>query len=218
MVAKFYPPVSLGSKVEMIGLVDYGMGNLRSVEKALERVGASVRRVARAGEEAGLSGLVVPGQGAFRDAVSQLHQTGLWDVLLQWLKSNRPFLGICLGQQVLFEKSYEGGEHAGLGWFSGTVERLSGPGLKVPQIGWNQVHSVGHPMFGGVQGDGYFYFDHSFAVRPALRDVVAGETEYGAPFASAVAQGNCWGVQFHPEKSQKLGLRLLENFVRLAES
>ncbi len=202
----------------MTGLVDYGMGNLRSVEKALERAGAGVRRVTGPGHTGGLDALVVPGQGAFRDCSATLRRTGLDTELLAWLRAGKPFLGICLGLQALFDTSHENGSHAGLGFFAGTVERFNAPALKIPQIGWNTVRQArpGCPLFTGIPDNAYFYFDHSYAVCPRDHGIVAGETDYGGPFPSAVWFGRCFAVQFHPEKSQRNGIRLLENFLAAA--
>jgi len=201
----------------MIGMVDYGMGNLRSVEKALERAGGKVIRLSDAAGLHGIDRLVVPGQGAFRDFVAHLESSGLREGILAWLKADRPFLGICLGQQAIFETSYENGEHRGLGFFSGTVDRLDAQGLKIPQIGWNQVRFAkpACPLFENITDGTYFYFDHSFCPHPANDDIVAGKTEYGETFASVVWRRNCFAVQFHPEKSQRAGIQMLSNFVSL---
>lgn len=200
-----------------IGLVDYGMGNVRSVEKALEHVGAEVFRVVEASQLSQADKLVMPGQGAFRDCVAHLQKNELWDALITWLKNGSPFLGICLGQQALFETAYENGEYSGFGFFQGTVERFQEKGLKIPQIGWNTVHFVkpNCPLFRDIADNSYFYFDHSYVVKPNHTDIVAGETEYGETFSSIVWRENCYAVQFHPEKSQEVGLKLLENFVKL---
>ncbi len=201
----------------MVGLVDYGMGNLRSVEKALEHGGATVRRITTASEFSGVHGLVVPGQGAFRDCVECLQQEQLWEPILNWLAADRPYLGICLGQQALFTTSFENGEHQGLGFIPGTVERFRFLGQKIPQIGWNRVshQRADCPLFQGIPDGAHFYFDHSYIVKPSDPSVVAGTTDYGENFASAVWKGRCFAVQFHPEKSQKAGLHLLRNFVSL---
>lgn len=200
-----------------IGLVDYGMGNVRSVEKALEYVGAEVFRVVEASQLSQADKLVMPGQGAFRDCVAHLQKNELWDALITWLKNASPFLGICLGQQALFETAYENGEYSGFGFFQGTVKRFQEKGLKIPQIGWNTVHFVkpNCPLFRDIAENSYFYFDHSYVVKPNHIDIVAGETEYGETFSSIVWRENCYAVQFHPEKSQEVGLKLLENFVKL---
>lgn len=201
----------------MIGMVDYGMGNLRSVEKALERAGGRVIRLSDAAGLHGIDRLVVPGQGAFRDFVAHLESSGLREGILAWLKEERPFLGICLGQQALFETSYENGEHRGLAFLPGTVDRLDAQGLKVPQIGWNQVRFAkpACPLFEHITDGTYFYFDHSFCSHPVDDDIVAGKTEYGETFASVVWRRNCFAVQFHPEKSQRAGIQMLSNFVSL---
>lgn len=200
---------------QIIGLVDYGMGNVRSVEKALQHVGAEVIRVSNASTLSQADKLVMPGQGAFRDCVAHLQKNDLWYALLAWLQQGDPFLGICLGQQALFETAYENGEYAGFGFFHGTVERFQEKGLKIPQIGWNNVRftRLECPLFKNIPNESYFYFDHSYIVKPTQDDVVAGETEYGETFSSVVWRGNCYAVQFHPEKSQQMGLKLLENFV-----
>jgi imidazole glycerol-phosphate synthase subunit HisH len=201
----------------MIGMIDYGMGNLRSVEKALEKAGGRVRRLSDARGLSDIDRLVVPGQGAFRDFVAHIESSGLRDGILAWLRSGRPFLGICLGQQALFETSSENGEHRGLGFFRGTVDRLDAPGLKIPQIGWNQVRFARPdcPLFTGIADGTHFYFDHSYRARPAETDAIAGITDYGEDFASVVWRGNCFAVQFHPEKSQRAGIQMLANFVSL---
>ncbi|MBX7156904.1 MAG: imidazole glycerol phosphate synthase subunit HisH [Verrucomicrobiae bacterium] len=200
-----------------IGLVDYGMGNVRSVEKALEHVGAEVFRAMDAKMLSQADKLVMPGQGAFRDCVAHLQKNELWEALIAWLKKGSPFLGICLGQQALFETAYENGKYQGFGFFQGTVERFQEKGLKIPQIGWNNVHFTRSncPLFCDIPDKSYFYFDHSYIVKPAQPDIVAGETEYGETFSSIVWRENCYAVQFHPEKSQEVGLKLLENFVKV---
>jgi glutamine amidotransferase len=196
-------------------VVDYGMGNLRSVAKALERVGARVLVSGRPEDVADTEKLVLPGVGAFAAAIAGLRQRGLLGPLRLYLQENRPFLGICLGLQLLFERSHEEGEHEGLGLLRGDVVRFlpDDRALKVPHIGWNQVHlRPGVPLFAGVPQGAYVYFVHSYYVRPQA-DVVAAETDYGSPFCSAIWRGHLSATQFHPEKSQKVGLQMLANFV-----
>ena len=203
----------------MIGIVDYGMGNLRSVEKALQSVGAQTRFVSAPADLAGLTGLVLPGVGAFADCVANLRATGLWEPIREWIAADRPFFGICLGYQMLFDGSAEGPGIEGLGVFQGKVEKFDLPdkSLKVPQMGWNEVEVVHPSAFteGVVSGD-HVYFVHSYYPRPADPALVAMRTTYGQPFASAVGKGNLFATQFHPEKSQRVGLKLLGNFVKLA--
>ena len=199
----------------MIVVVDYGMGNLRSVAKALEHVGAAVSVSADPSAVAGARQLVLPGVGAFGEAVRRLREGGLWDAVVEHLASGRPFLGICLGMQLLYETSEEHGRHAGFGVFPGAVRRLPDDRVKVPHIGWNQVAPCETPearaFFAGVEPGAYVYYDQSFYC-PADGPVAA-TTEYGVTLAAAAARGAVWAAQFHPEKSQAVGLRLLSNFV-----
>ncbi len=198
-------------------VVDYGMGNLRSVAKALERVGAEVRVSARPEDVEQAGKLVLPGVGAFAAAMAELSQRDLVEPLWRYLREDRPFLGICLGLQLLLEKSYEEGEHRGLGVLAGDVVRFepTDPNLKVPHMGWNQLQMrPGVPLFAGVPEGADVYFVHSYYVRPAS-EVGAAETDYGGRFCSAVWQGRVFATQFHPEKSQKVGLQILANFVSL---
>jgi len=200
----------------MIGIVDYGMGNLLSVQKAFERVGLSARVVRTAAELVESERLVLPGVGAFGQAMENLTQRKLLAPLRSAIAEGKPLLGICLGLQLLFERSEEHGNHEGLGLLRGDVRRLP-PGVKVPHIGWNQLRIVRHsPLLEGIPDDAFFYFVQSFYVRPEDEECVAGTTDYGVTFASVVARGRVFGVQFHPEKSQAAGLRLLTNFGRLS--
>lgn len=204
----------------MIALLDYGSGNLRSVHKSLLKVGADVRRVQRPEEIGDASGLVLPGVGAFDDCINALRRQELLEASKTFISSGKPFLGICVGYQALFEKSEEFNScAAGLGVFKGSVVRFSErPGLKVPQIGWNQLEVVRAdcPLYRGISSGSFVYFVHSFYPRPADAGIVATRTEYGEPFASSVWRDNVFATQFHPEKSQKVGLQLLKNFVELA--
>ena len=203
----------------VIALIDYGSGNLRSVHKALLKVGANVRLARRPEEMADARAVVLPGVGAFDDCINALRKQELLEASREFIKSGRPFLGICVGYQALFEKSEEFNSCAvGLGIFAGKVVRFSEKsGLKIPQIGWNQLDIVKTdcPLFRGIPSGSYVYFVHSFFPKPADETIVATRTTYGETFASSVWRDNIFATQFHPEKSQKVGLRLLENFVEL---
>lgn len=198
-------------------IVDYGMGNLRSVQKALEKVGqpavitSDANRLAEAGK------VVLPGVGAFRDAIARLHEAGLVEPLVQHIRSGKPFLGICLGLQLLFSKSYEDGEHAGLDLFAGEVVRFPDvPGLKVPHMGWNHLRiRRPAPLLHDLPEAPAVYFVHSYYVVPKDGTIIATETDYPTPFTSMIWQGNLYATQFHPEKSQRIGLAMLGSFARL---
>jgi glutamine amidotransferase len=205
----------------MIALLDYGSGNLRSVHKALLKVGADVRIAQRPEEMADARGVVLPGVGAFDDCIQALEKQGLLEASRKFIELGRPFLGICVGYQALFEKSEEFNSCAtGMGVFQGKVVRFSeNGGLKIPQIGWNQLDVVRPecPLFDGVKFGSYVYFVHSFFPKPSDSSIVATCTTYGETFASAVWRDNVFATQFHPEKSQMVGLQLLKNFVELTE-
>jgi len=204
----------------MIALLDYGSGNLRSVHKALLRVGAAVRLVRRPEELAGARALVLPGVGAFDDCILALERQELLAVTRDFIRSGRPFLGICVGYQALFERSEEFNScAAGLGIFAGRVVRFTAqPGLKIPQIGWNQIQIVRPdcPLYRGIPSGSYVYFVHSFFPQPADPSLTATQTTYGETFASSIWRENVFATQFHPEKSQRVGLQLLRNFAELA--
>lgn len=204
----------------MIALLDYGSGNLRSVHKALLNVGADVRIVKRPEEMARADAAVLPGVGAFDDCINALRKQELLEESRRFIESGKPFLGICVGYQALFERSEEFNScAAGLGIFKGSVVRFSEKnGLKIPQIGWNQLDGINPqcPLFRGVGNGSYVYFVHSFFPRPANQGIVATRTTYGETFASSVWRDNLFATQFHPEKSQKVGLQLLKNFVTYA--
>jgi len=202
-----------------VAVVDYGMGNLRSVQKALEHVGFRDVSVTSEAESIERSEVVVfPGQGAFRRAMENLHRLSLVKPLLSHIDKGKPFLGICLGLQLLFEKSYEHGETEGLGVFEGEVVLLP-PRVKLPHIGWNQVWiDKKEGLYEGIEDGDFFYFVHSYQVVPRSNEIVASRTDYEVYFVSAVQQENLWAVQFHPEKSQSKGLRLLENFKKYCEA
>ncbi|MFN3409392.1 MAG: imidazole glycerol phosphate synthase subunit HisH [Limisphaerales bacterium] len=203
----------------MIALLDYGSGNLRSVHKALLAAGADVRLAKRPDEIGDARGLVLPGVGAFDDCLHALERQELLAASRDFIRSGRPFLGICVGYQALFERSEEFNScAAGLGIFRGPVVRFSDRhGLKIPQIGWNQVRLARPdcPLYRGIADGTHFYFVHSFFPRPEDESIVATRTEYGDVFASSVWRDNVFATQFHPEKSQKAGLQLLRNFVTL---
>lgn len=205
-------------RAPLLGLIDYGSGNLRSVGKALLKIGANVEHLATPERLEEMDAVVLPGVGAFGDCVDQLQQRGLWDPLANWLQADRPFLGICLGYQLLFESSEETPGVAGFGRFKGAVKRFPAGALKVPQIGWNALNfSQPHArLWRGLAAGSYVYFVHSYYPQPEDKTVVAATADYGGPFAAAVEAGNTMGVQFHPEKSQESGLLLLENFAALA--
>lgn len=205
----------------VIALLDYGSGNLRSVEKALLKVGADVRVMARPEAMAEAHGVVLPGVGAFDDCIHSMQRQELLEGALEFVRSGRPFLGICVGYQALFERSEEFNSCAeGMNLFGGKVVRFADePGLKVPQIGWNQLHLVQPdcPLYRGVEEGSHVYFVHSFFPQPTDPSIIATTTNYGGEFASSVWRDNVYATQFHPEKSQAVGLRLLRNFVEIAE-
>jgi glutamine amidotransferase len=200
----------------MIAIIDYGMGNLRSVQKALESAGTSARIVSSAQEIFQADKLVLPGVGAMKPAMDRLEELKLVDPIKAFVASKKPFLGICLGFQLLADSSTEGGLVKGLGILPGTVERFPGT-VKVPQMGWNQLRIVqkNGPMYQGIADGAYVYFCHSYYVKPKDLSVNATLTEYGLAYSSSVCAGNVWATQFHPEKSQAVGLAILKNFVNL---
>lgn len=204
----------------MIALIDYGSGNLRSVHKALLKVGAEVRLVQRPDEMSDARAVVLPGVGAFDDCINALRKQELLEASKRFIESGRPFLGICVGYQALFERSEEFNScAAGLSIFKGSVVRFSAKnGLKIPQIGWNQLENINPdcPLYRGIANGSYVYFVHSFFPKPEDASIVATRTNYGDIFASSVWRGNVFATQFHPEKSQKVGLQLLKNFVDYA--
>ena len=210
----------------MIRIVDYGMGNLRSVQKAFESLGVPAEITADPDAVAAADKVVLPGQGAFRDCAANLRSSGMDEPVLDQIAADRPLLGICVGQQLLFDRSFEDGEHAGLGVIAGEVRRFAGPPfeggdrLKIPLMGWNTLSHPGGalddvPIFAGLPPDASVYFVHSYHTVPEDRSVVAAEADYGGPFVAAVARGNLFACQFHPEKSQAVGLRILKNFAEL---
>ena len=200
-----------------IAIIDYQMGNLRSVQKGFEKVGHQATITSDWRELAAAERIVLPGVGAFGDAIAELHRRDLVGPIRDVIAQGKPFLGICLGLQLLFDVGYEGGQFAGLGILRGKCVRFELPhDLKVPHMGWNQCRFLKPaPVLSGLASGTYFYFVHSYYVVPEDREVAAIESDYGHPFCAAVWKDNLFATQFHPEKSQADGLRLLQNFAEL---
>ncbi len=202
-----------------VTIVDYGMGNLRSVEKAVTAVGGRPHLSADPDEVRGSSRLILPGVGAFGDAMRNLRNSALDSAILDSVRHGTPMLGLCLGLQLLFTESEEFGSHRGLGIIDGSVRKLEGAGLRIPHVGWNQVEDLRpDPLLADIPEGAYFYFVHSFFVEPRDNSAVIARTEYGRKFCSVARSGNVWGAQFHPEKSQGAGKRLLRNFLSMNTS
>lgn len=201
----------------MIAIVDYQMGNLRSVQKALEKVGHAAEVISDPKALAQADKLILPGVGGFRDAIKELNRLGQAPAIQDSIAAGKPFLGICLGLQLLFDVSYEDGEYEGLGILPGEVVRFDVPEeYKVPHMGWNQAKIVNRsPILEGIEDGTHFYFVHSYYAQPKERGVVSIETDYPDPFCAAVWRDNLFATQFHPEKSQSDGLKLLSNFAAL---
>jgi imidazole glycerol-phosphate synthase subunit HisH len=201
----------------MIAIVDYQMGNLRSVQKAFEKVGAEAVITGDPRDLDRCEKIVLPGVGAFRDAIAELRQRGLVEPLREAIQSNKPFLGICLGLQLLFDVSYEDGQHEGLGVLPGKVIRFEVPEeYKVPHMGWNAARILRPaPVLAGIEQGTHFYFVHSYLAVPDDHGIVAIEADYPQPFCAMVWRDNIFATQFHPEKSQQAGLHLLKNFAEL---
>ena len=206
-----------------IAIIDYKAGNLRSVQKALEECGATARITADAEDISAADGVVFPGQGACDASMLSIRERGLFEIIRHSIDSGKPFLGVCLGLQLLLESSEEGEEPC-LAILKGSTKRLPPEktdqvGLKIPHMGWNSVSlSIQHPVFEGIPNDSYFYFVHSYYADPEDKDIVAGVTNYGIDFCSAVAWDNVAAVQFHPEKSGAVGLQLYHNFLTLVDA
>lgn len=198
-------------------IVDYGLANLRSVQKALEKVGAAAVISNDPNQLAEADKIVLPGVGAFRDAIACLRDGGFVEPIKDHIRRGKPFLGICLGLELLFTTSYEDGVHQGLDVFAGEVVRFDNvAGLKVPHMGWNQLHiRRAAPIFRDLPADPAVYFVHSYYVKPKDAGIIATETDYPAPFTSAIWSENVMATQFHPEKSQKVGLMMLRKFAQL---
>ena len=202
----------------MIAIIDYQMGNLRSVQKAIERVGHAATITSDAAEIAAAEKVILPGVGAFADAIAELKRRELVETIRDSIDAGKPFLGICLGLQLLFDRSFEDGEYEGLGILPGDVRRFEiPPEYKVPHMGWNRVQFQRRPpLMEGLETEPYFYFVHSYYVVPRDEAVVAGQALYPDPFCAIVWRENLFATQFHPEKSQANGLQVLKNFAELA--
>ncbi len=204
----------------MIAIIDYGMGNLRSVEKAFELYCPNVKVTSSAKDILEANKIILPGVGAFGKAMEELEKRGLIKSLLQAIKQGKPFLGICLGIQLLFSESEESGKVKGLGIFKGKVRRFQDlDGLKIPHMGWNRIDAKGNAqdkkILSNVLDGSFMYFVHSYYVEPEDKDIALCETEYGCTFTSGISKDNVYAFQFHPEKSQGIGLRIVKNFVEL---
>lgn len=196
-----------------IGVIDYGSGNLRSVCKALEASGCTPSLISEPPGLNGLDAIVVPGVGAFAHCAENLRATGLWNPVREWALSGRPYLGICLGYQLLFESSEESPDVEGFGVLKGRVVRFSDPSLKVPHMGWNTLSKTSGPLYKSLSDAVSMYFVHSYYPVPADSSLVSAWSDYGVSFAAGVSSGALHAVQFHPEKSQSAGLALLRNFL-----
>jgi glutamine amidotransferase len=199
-----------------IVIIDYGMGNLRNVQKAFEKIGFAARLTRNKNEIERASAIVLPGVGAFKDCMENLEKHGLVEPLLRSVEKGKPYLGICLGLQILFSESEEFGSHKGLNLINGKVVRfVPGPEHKVPHMGWNTIEKEKEaPILQGIESGDFFYFVHSYYVIPDQTQWVSSFTSYGKPFVSSIWKENLFATQFHPEKSQQKGLRILENFVK----
>jgi glutamine amidotransferase len=203
-------------EIIVITIVDYGAGNLRSVVNAINKLGYQTEVTSVAERVAAAAIVVLPGVGAAADTMANLKAKGLIDPLQSYINQGRPFLGICMGLQILLSGTEEGGWHECLGIFPGQVHKLPS-GLKIPHMGWNQVkQKTKHPVFKGVPDEANFYFVHSYYAEPEDSSLVAGETEYGTAFCSVIARGNLVATQFHPERSGEMGLKIYENFFNMA--
>jgi glutamine amidotransferase len=200
----------------MIAIIDYGLSNLRSVQRAFAQCGVAAEIITTPEKMHSARGAVIPGVGAFGQAMVNLRAAGFVDAIHEFVASGKPFGGICLGMQLLFEESEELGQYQGLGLLKGSVKKFVG-GVKVPHIGWNQVHIMHDtPLLADIQSDSYAYFVHSYYVAPSDESLVCATTDYGTPFSSVVVRDNLYAFQFHPEKSQQVGLQMVRNFARLA--
>jgi imidazole glycerol-phosphate synthase subunit HisH len=198
----------------MIAIIDYGAGNLHSVKKAIEFVGGKAFITNDAEKIINANKVILPGVGAFKEGMDRLKAKNLISILLEFAATEKPIIGICLGMQLLFDESEEQGVHYGLGLVNGRVLPFDDPKLKIPQIGWNSLEvQTESPLFYGIKSGDYVYFNHTYFCSPENNKATLSSTNYGINFSSAINQNNVYGVQFHPEKSQKIGLKILKNFV-----
>lgn len=205
LATDYRPPI-------MIAIIDYGVGNLRSVEKAFQAVGATARVTGDKAMIRDAEKLVLPGVGAFGECANRLRASGLDELVMEAVEHRKPLIGLCVGLQLMFDEGHEFGVHKGLGLMRGRVVRFP-EGLHIPQIGWNQIEEIrSHPLLEGLSEGAYFYFVHSYHIETDDEGSVLARTEYGIRYPSICARGAVCGVQFHPEKSQDAGLRLLKNF------
>ena len=200
-----------------VGIVDYGRGNLRSVENAFLAIGADVVLITSPEELKDITHLVVPGQGEFGDCAANLKKQGMFAPIQKWVAEDKPYLGICVGYQLIFEHGEESPDAEGLGLMKGTVKRFPDVGLKIPHMGWNSIKPAdpNHPIWAKMPEEPFFYFVHSYYPEPTSPQNIAATCDYALPFAAAVVRGNLIATQFHPEKSQHNGLQLLRNFLSL---
>jgi imidazole glycerol phosphate synthase glutamine amidotransferase subunit len=201
-----------------VGIVDYGRGNIRSVENAFLAIGAEVSLITCPDQLADITHLVLPGQGEFGDCAANLKKQGMFEPIQQWTAEDKPYLGICVGYQLILEQSEESPDTAGLGILPGIVRRFPDVGLKIPHMGWNSITPTDpdHPLWKDMPDEPFFYFVHSYYPEPANKEHIAATCDYGLPFAAAVIRGNLVATQFHPEKSQPNGLQLLKNFLDMS--
>ena len=200
-----------------IAIIDYNMGNIKSVENAFKRIGADVRVTDNPEIIGKAKAVVLPGVGAFRDAIGNLKRLGLYECIIDTIAQDKPFLGICIGLQVLFEYSMEGAKSPGLGIFKGSVEKIP-DGVKIPHMGWNKVRIIKKDsrLFNGIVSGESFYFVHSYHAVCADEEIISSTTDYGIDIVSSIEKGNAYALQFHPEKSSTFGLKVLKNFMEIA--
>lgn len=201
---------------KVITIIDYGAGNLRSVTSAVAKLGYEPKITRQPNDLTNAQALILPGVGAAADTVANLKKLGMVTPIREYIAKDRPFLGVCIGMQILFTTTEEGGLHKCLDIIRGRVRKLPA-GLKIPHMGWNQVKQrMAHPIFDGIPDESNFYFVHSYYPNPDDKSLIAGETEYGIPICSVIAKGNLVATQFHPEKSGEIGLKIYDNFIKLA--